>query len=325
MVNSNRSHRSTGNASTNLGSRDAPKPPHRGASPAAGIFFGLLGVVSFSLSLPMTGLALQSFPSLFVGAGRAVGAAILAIIVLSATRTAIPTVRQFVRIAIVAAGVVVGFPFFTSYALQHVPSSHGAVIIGLLPAMTAVAAVLRGRERPTRMFWVAAGLGAVSVVGFSAITHEGGAGVSPADLLLVAAVLCAAIGYAEGGLLSREIGSWQTISWALVVALPFMVPLTIVSLDGFTWNVTPQAWLGFGYLTAVSMFLGFFAWYRGLAIGPMTRVSQIQLVQPVLTILWAALFFGEKVDLLVWCAAATVVMWATLAVRARINASAKPR
>ncbi len=273
----------------------------------------------------MTGFALQSFPSLFVGAGRAVVAAILAIIVLSATRSAIPNLRQFARIGVVAAGVVVGFPFFTSYALQYVPSSHGAVIIGLLPAMTAVAAVIRGRERPSRVFWIAAVLGATSVMTFSAITHEGGWGISLADLLLVGAVLCAAMGYAEGGLLSREIGSWQTISWALVVSLPFMVPLAIVSLDSFTWNVTPQAWLGFAYLSAVSMFLGFFAWYRGLAIGPITRVSQIQLVQPVLTILWAALFFGEKVGAVVWIAAAAVVMWAAVAVRARINSAQSRR
>ncbi len=325
MVNLGRSHRVSGASASVRGEDVVLGKSRRSASPTAGVLFGLLGVVSFSLSLPMTGFALQSFPSLFVGAGRAVVAAILAIIVLSATRSAIPNLRQFARIGVVAAGVVVGFPFFTSYALQYVPSSHGAVIIGLLPAMTAVAAVIRGRERPSRVFWIAAVLGATSVMTFSAITHEGGWGISLADLLLVGAVLCAAMGYAEGGLLSREIGSWQTISWALVVSLPFMVPLAIVSLDSFTWNVTPQAWLGFAYLSAVSMFLGFFAWYRGLAIGPITRVSQIQLVQPVLTILWAALFFGEKVGAVVWIAAAAVVMWAAVAVRARINSAQSRR
>lgn len=312
MVNSSRSHNPA---------RRALSARFTSDSATAGVLFGLLGVVFFSLSLPMTGVALHSFPSLFVGAGRAVVAAILAIVVLVATRTALPTARQFARIGIVAAGVVVGFPFFTSYALQFVPSSHGAVIIGLLPAMTAVAAVIRGRERPSKVFWIAASMGAVSVVVFSLLTHEGGAGISVADLLLVGAVVCAAIGYAEGGMLSRELGSWQTISWALVVALPFMVPLTVVSLDGFTWNIAPEALLGFAYLSIVSMYLGFFAWYRGLAIGPMTRVSQIQLIQPVLTIAWSVLFFGEVAPPIIWVCAAMVVFFAATAVRARIAAA----
>lgn len=312
MVSSTRSHNAD---------RRVLSPRATTGSPTEGVLFGLLGVVSFSLSLPMTGIALHSFPSLFVGAGRAVVAAALAIIVLAATRTALPTVRQFARIGVVAGGVVVGFPFLTSFALQSVPSSHGAVIIGLLPAMTAVAAVIRGRERPSRVFWLAAVLGAAAVIVFSLITHEGGVGISVADLLLVGAVLCAAIGYAEGGLLSRELGSWQTISWALVLALPFMMPLTVVSLDSFTWNVAPEAWLGFAYLSVISMFLGFFAWYRGLAIGPMTRVSQIQLVQPVLTIAWSVMFFGEVAPAIIWVCAAAVVFFTATAVRARISAT----
>jgi drug/metabolite transporter (DMT)-like permease len=134
----------------------------------------------------------------------------------------------------------------------------------------------------------------------------------------------AAIGYAEGGLLAREIGSWQTISWALVVALPAMIPVALISLPNISAVVTPQAWLGFAYISVVSMYLGFFAWYRGLAIGPMARISQIQLIQPVLTIAWAALLFGETVAAIVWIAAAAVFVLAGTAVRARVRSLATP-
>jgi len=298
-------------------SRVAP----RGSAPLLGILLGTLGVVAFSFTLPMTSLALTSFPSLFLGAGRAVVAAAIALVVLALTRTKFPTARQWWRLAVVALGVVVGFPFFTSFALQFVPSSHGAVMIGLLPAATAVAAVIRGRERPSPLFWIASLTGAAAVGVFALLTSGTHSGPSLGDLLLVGAVILAAIGYAEGGMLSREIGSWQTISWALVVALPFMVPVALISLPDISATVTPQAWLGFAYISAISMYLGFFAWYRGLAIGPMARISQIQLIQPVLTIAWAALIFGEVISPVVWIAAAAVFVLAGTAVRARVQRS----
>jgi drug/metabolite transporter (DMT)-like permease len=297
-------------------------PSLRSSTPLLGILFGALGVVAFSFTLPMTSLALTSFPSLFLGAGRAVVAAAIAIVVLVLTRTKLPTGRQWLRLAVVALGVVVGFPFFTSFALQFVPSSHGAVMIGLLPAATAVAAVIRGRERPSRTFWVASLGGAAAVAVFAIVTNGALAGPSLGDLLLVGAVILAAMGYAEGGLLSREIGSWQTISWSLVVALPAMVPLALISVPAISPTVTPQAWLGFAYIAVVSMYLGFFAWYRGLAIGPMARISQIQLIQPVLTIAWSAIIFGELVSPVVWIAAAAVFLLAGIAVRARVKSLA---
>lgn len=286
----------------------------------AGLLFGLIGIASFSLSLPMTKLALHGFPPLFLGAGRAVVAAVLAAVVLLVTRSALPQGMQWFRLTVVALGVVVGFPFLTSYALQYVPASHGAVMIGLLPAATAVVAVIRGKERPTAVFWIAAVAGAVAVGVFAVLTTGTASGPALGDLFLVGAVILAAIGYGEGGLLSREIGSWQTISWALVVALPVMLPLAWGSVAGLDWSAVPGwAWLGFAYISVISMYLGFFAWYRGLAIGPMASVSQIQLLQPVLTIVWSALFFGEIVGPSVWIAAAVVIACAGIAVRARVK------
>jgi drug/metabolite transporter (DMT)-like permease len=288
-------------------------------SPAAGLTFGLIGVLAFSFTLPFTRVAVGQLDPLFVGAGRAVLAGILAIGVLSVLRQRLPRGRQWLRLAVVAAGVIAGFPILTSYALQSVPAAHGAVVIGLLPAATAVVAVLRARERPSVRFWLASGLGVAAVIGFVALIAGGLDSLHPADLLLVGAVLLAAVGYGEGALLSRELGSWQTICWALIVALPVMTPLMLVVM-GPAW---PQAdaptWLAFGYLAGVSMFLGFFAWYRGLAIGPIARVSQIQLVQPVLTIVWAGLLLGERLDLVVLVGALAVILCAATAVRARIR------
>ena len=290
----------------------------RGSS-AAGLGFGLLGVLAFSFTLPLTRVAVGQLDPLFVGAGRAVAAGLLAILVLAVLRQRFPRGRQWARLALVGAGVIAGFPILTSYALQTVPAAHGAVVIGLLPAATAVVAVLRARERPTPRFWLASDLGVAAVVGFVAITAGGLEALQPADLLLAGAVALAAIGYGEGALLSRELGSWQTICWALIVALPVMVPLMLVGLGSGWPRADAPAWLAFAYLAGVSMFLGFFAWYRGLAIGPIARVSQIQLVQPVLTIVWATLILGERLDLVVLVGAIAVIACAATAVRARIR------
>ncbi|WP_228515946.1 DMT family transporter [Agreia pratensis] len=284
-----------------------------------GLVFGFLGVLAFSFTLPFTRIAVEQIDPLFIGAGRAIVAAALAALVLAASRQRLPRGAQWLRLSVVAIGVVVGFPLLTSFALQTVPAAHGAVVIGLLPAATAIAAVIRAKERPSIAFWIASGAGVAAVIAFIALAGGGLEGLHPSDLLLLGAVVLAAIGYAEGALLSRELGSWQTICWALVVALPVMIPLTAVSFSAQGW---PQAdashWLAFGYLALVSMFLGFFAWYRGLAIGPISQVSQIQLVQPVLTIIWSALIVGERLDLLVWLGAVVVVVCAATAVRARM-------
>jgi drug/metabolite transporter (DMT)-like permease len=290
------------------------------ALPAAGLWWGALGVLAFSFTVPFTRVATQGgLPPLFVGSGRAVGAVVLAAAALRATRQPWPSRHTWPRLAVVAGGVVAGFPLMTSYALTKVPASHSAVVIGLLPAATAAMAVLRGKERVARSFWLFAGLGAVVAIAFAALQHGGPGGLHWADVLLLGAVLAAAIGYAEGGLLSRELGSWQTVSWALVAAAPIMLALLVVSLAHRMPTGGPEQWLAFAYLSCVSMFLGFFAWYRGLAIGPMAQVSQVQLVQPVITILWAGLLLHERVTPLTIGGGLAVILCARAAVGARLN------
>ncbi|MDP3209244.1 MAG: DMT family transporter, partial [Rhodoglobus sp.] len=281
----------------------------------SGLLWGLLGVLAFSFTVPFTRVAVVGLSPLFIGSGRAVVAALLAIAALALTRQRLPQARQWVRLLVVAGGVVAGFPLLTSYALVTVPATHGAVVIALLPAATAVAAVIRAHERPRVSFWVLAAIGAAAALGFASIQGGGFGRFELADLLLFGAVVAAAIGYAEGGLLARELGAWQTISWALVVAAPIMVPLAVFSAIQNPPTAAPIEWAAFGYLAVVSMFLGFFAWYRGLAIGPMAQVSQVQLVQPVLSILWAALLLAEELTLTTLVGGAVVILSAGLAVR----------
>lgn len=289
------------------------------ARPANGLGWGLLGVVAFSFTVPFTRLADRSLDPLFIGAGRAVVAGILAIASLAITRQLLPTRSQWRRLAVVAGGVVLGFPLFSAFALHSAPASHGAVVIALLPAATAVMAVLRTHERPPSRFWVAAGAGACAAVAFGVIHSGGLSHPHSADLLLFGAVVAGAIGYAEGGLLARELGAWQTVSWALVLAMPIMTALTFWSVHQSPPTASPLEWMAFAYLGIVSMFLGFFAWYRGLAIGPMAQVSQTQLVQPVLSICWAVVLLSEHITLATIAGAAVVILFALTAVRTRLK------
>lgn len=287
-------------------------------SEPSGLWWGVLGVTAFSFTLPFTRIAVGGLSPLFIGSGRAVVAAALAILVLSVTRQHWPNAAQWVRLGVVAAGIVVGFPLLTSFALVSAPASHGAVVIGLLPAATAVMAVIRGKEHPSRSFWMLAGLGAIVAIVFASMQEGGFGRLHWSDLLLFAAVLAAAVGYAEGGLLARELGAWQTVSWALVLAAPVMIPLATFSVFDAPPAATPVEWAAFAYLGIISMFLGFFAWYRGLAIGPMAQVSQVQLVQPVMSILWAALILGEQLTWPTMVGGIAVIVCAGLAVRTRL-------
>lgn len=286
---------------------------------STGIWWGLLGVVAFSFTVPLTRVAVEGMSPLFIGAGRAVVAALLAALALALTRQRFPRGTQWIRLAVVAGGIVAGFPLLTTFALTSTSASHGAIVIALLPAATATVAVLRGRERPRLLFWVLTAVGVVAALVFALVQSGGFGSLHWADLLLLGAVVAAAIGYAEGGLLARELGSWQTISWALVVAAPAMILLTLLSLGSGMPQATPLQWLSFAYLGVVSMFLGFFAWYRGLAIGPMAQVSQIQLVQPVLTICWAGLLLGEALTWTTVIGGLAVIVCAGAAVRVRLK------
>lgn len=280
------------------------------------VLLGSLGVLGFSFSLPATRLAVEELDAAFVGLGRAVAAAALGALLLVVLRQPRPRRAHVGRLVLVGVGVVVGFPLFTALALRELTSAHGAVIVGLLPAATAALAVLRAGERPSRGFWIASAAGLAAVLAFAA---SQGAGVEPADGLVLIAVALGALGYAEGGALARELGGWQTISWALVLSMPVVAPLAL--LAGATGDLAGggDAWLGFAYVSVVSMFLGFFAWYRGLAIGPMAQVSQIQLMQPVLSICWAGLLLGEHLGWTTITGGLAVVLCAGLAVRVRLS------
>lgn len=261
-----------------------------------GLLLGGLGVLAFSLTVPMTRVAAPVLGGWTVGFGRALGATVLAVAALGLTRTPLLPPRELrARLVVVGAGVVLGFPVLTSLALQSVPAVHAAVLVGLLPAATAGVAVLRAGERPSRRYWAATGLGAAGVLGLAA---GEGAGLHPADLLLLGAVAAAAVGYAEGAVLAREHGGWRVISWALVCTAPVTVPLTAwaVSTGGGEGGVPGTVtWAAFAYITVISMYLGFLAWYAGLARGGIARVGQLQLLQPFLSLGWAAWLLGERI------------------------------
>lgn len=288
-------------------------------STRTGLWWGFVGVVAFSFTVPFTRVAVEGLSPLFVGSARAVIAALLAALALAATRQRLPAAAQWARLAVVAGGIVVGFPLLTSYALATAPASHGAVVIALLPAATAIMVVLRTGERPAMPFWVFASLGAAAAVFFAGLQGGGFGRLTWSDLLLFGAVLAAAVGYAEGGLLARELGAWQTVSWALVVAAPLMALLAATSFAREPQQGTPVQWLALAYLGMVSMFLGFFAWYRGLAIGAMAKVSQVQLTQPVMSILWAGLILHEHLTWQTIAGGVAVILCAGLAVRARLT------
>ncbi|MEE2522316.1 DMT family transporter [Pseudarthrobacter sp. J75] len=285
----------------------------------SGLLWGLLGVAAFSFTVPFTRVAVEGMSALFIGSGRAVVAAVLAAAALALTRQRLPQGIQWRRLAVTAGGIVVGFPLLTSYALTTTPASHGAVVIALLPAATATAAALRGREKLPPAFWWATLAGALAAVVFAVMHSGGGLHLQWPDLLLLGAVAAAAIGYAEGGLLARELGAWQTVSWSLVLASPLMVALTLVAMAEQPPSGNLEQWAAFAYLGVVSMFLGFFAWYRGLAIGPMAQVSQIQLVQPVLSICWAGLMLGEELTWTTMVGGLAVILCAGIAVRVRLR------
>ncbi len=249
----------------------------------------------------------------FVAFGRAAVAGLLALVVLRAGRARRPTGAQWRRLVLVAGGVVVGFPLLTSLALRELPAAHAIVTIGLLPAATAVAAVLRAGERPALPFWLAAGAGTAAIVAFAVV---GGAdGLAPEDLLMLGAVVVCGLGYAEGAVVARDLGGAHTICWALVLALPLTLPVAGLTAGGLDAGTT--AWLGFAYVSVVSMFLGFFAWYAGLARGGVARIGQVQLAQPVLSLGWAALVLGEAVSAVEALTAAVVLACVVATQRAR--------
>lgn len=259
----------------------------------AGWGSGLLGVIIFSGSLPATRLAVADVSPLFLTSARALIAALLGALCLFALRQARPASRDLLSLAVVAIGVVVGFPLLTGLALQHIPASHSIVFVGLLPLATATFAVLRGGERPRPAFWIFSILGAGTVAGFALTRSAGGA--LTGDLLMIAAILLCGLGYAEGATISRRLGGWQVISWALLLSLPVMAVIAMATLPPNWGEIGAPAWISLAYVSVFSMFVGFIFWYRGLAIGGIAAVGQLQLLQPFFGLALAALVLHEPI------------------------------
>jgi drug/metabolite transporter (DMT)-like permease len=266
---------------------------------------GFMGVLIFSGSLPATRVAVMQFDPVFLTVARAAIAGLLALLLLLAFKEKRPSGKDIVSLIVIALGVVVGFPLLTALALQHVTSAHSIVFIGLLPLATAIFAVLRGGERPKPAFWVFALLGSALVGGFAL---SQGLMASPlGDGLMLAAIVVCGLGYAEGAQLSRKLGGWQVISWALVISLPVTILIALFNLPEFS-GIEMPAWLGLGYVTLFSMLIGFIFWYRGLAQGGAASVGQLQLLQPFFGLALAALVLHEKVSGLMVVVALAVIL-----------------
>ena len=259
-----------------------------------GWIYGFIGMTIFSASLPATRAAVGSFDPIFLTLARGSIAGLLGLSLLLLFREKRPQVRDLHSLLIVALGVVIGFPLLTAYALEHVTAAHSTVFIGLLPLATAIFGVLRGNEKPQAVFWFFSLLGSALVAGYALIESAGS--FSLWDFLMFAAIVLCGLAYAEGAKLSRRLGGWQVISWALVLSLPLMIPVTFYTMPASFNDVTISAWVGLAYVSLFSMLIGFIFWYRGLAEGGIASVGQLQLLQPFFSLILAALLLNEIVN-----------------------------
>jgi drug/metabolite transporter (DMT)-like permease len=270
------------------------------AKESKGLWLGLAGVAIFALTPPMTRLAVGTpevpqMSGVFIALGRAAIAALLSVVFLLATRAPLPRRDDWLPLAITSGGVVFGFPLLSSIAMRHVEAVHASVILGVLPLATAAVGAWLHRQRPSAGFWACAALGSALVMAFAVLrSGQNGLAIQSADALLLAATACAAAGYGWGARLSQRMRAEHVICWALVIALPLTVPAALITRP--QQALQAAAWWGFAYVAVFSMWLGFFAWYRGLALGGTVRVSQVQLLQPLLGMLFAVPLLGESLD-----------------------------
>ena len=264
-------------------------------SETKGMWLGAIGIAIFSLTLPFTRIAVAELNPVLMALGRAVVAACCSVLLLWWTNAPCPTRSQLKSLFIIASGVVVGFPVFSSIAMSQISASHGAIMLGILPLATALFGALRFGERPSIGFWITSLIGSALVAAFA--VEEGAGSFQLGDLAMLIAVIAAAMGYAEGGRLSESMSGQQVISWALVLSMPVVLPVTIWLAFHYGVKASAGAWVGFAYVSLFSMFIGFFFWYKGLALGGIARVGQVQLIQPFLTLLGAAAILGEALEL----------------------------
>lgn len=260
------------------------------------MLIGFIGILIFSLTLPVSKIAVLSFDPYFIAFGRACLAGLVALGYLLYTKSPMPSRADLAKFVVIALGVVFGFPIFTTVAMKEGSSSHGAVILGMMPLATTVIGVLRFKERPSLGFWFVSLLGAALVIIYALLKSAGS--FTYIDGLLVLGGICACIGYVEGGELSRKMNPRAVISWALVISLPINIVMSYLLFDSAYWNADVIAWATFVYLSLFPMFLGFFFWYEGLAVGGIARVSQVQLIQPFCTLIAASIFLGDHLTLM---------------------------
>lgn len=281
---------------------------------------GFVGMLIFSGSLPATRVAVAGFDPLFLTAARASIAGMLALVLLMVLGQKRPAMSDVISLSVVAAGVVVGFPLLTAVALQHITAAQSMVFIGLLPLATGIFGVLRGKERPRTVFWLFAGLGSLVVAVFA--FHDAGAGSTVGSLLMIGAILACGLGYAEGAVLSRRMGGWQVICWALVLPLPLTLLAAMSIWPLSLEEVQMPAWIGLAYVSLFSMLIGFMFWYRGLAMGGIAAVGQLQLLQPFFGLLLAVTLLNEPFK---WSMVVVMALAAACVVGARHVALSRPR
>ncbi|MFE6778202.1 DMT family transporter [Streptomyces sp. NPDC057702] len=280
-----------------------------------GTLLAVLGVITFSMTFPATAWALEGLGPWSTTTIRSVLAALVAGGFLLAVRAPFPARRHWPGFAVVVAGIVIGFPLLTTLALETSSSSHAAVVVGLLPLTTAAFGALRTGARPSRLFWIAAVVGAVVVIAF-ALQQSGGA-PSGADLYLFGALVVCAAGYTEGATLTRELPGWQVIGWALVCCLPLTLPAAAFALATEPVELTGKVVAGMVWVSMGSQFIGMYVWYRGMAAIGVARASQLQLAQPLLTLIWSVLLLGEHLTLAAPLAAVGVLVCIGVTQRAR--------
>lgn len=258
-----------------------------------GMLLGFIGVLMFSLTLPFTRIAVAELSPYFVTFGRSSLGGICALLLFAFTKPKLPTKNQLIRLSVMALGVVYGFPLFVSLAMKTLPSAHGGIVLGVLPLATAVVGALRFNERPSLAFWITAVMGSLLVITYASLNGSGG--LASEDWLLFVAIASASIGYSEGGKLSEEMSSIEVISWALVLTLPINIFLTYQYIDFEISAVSSSAIISFVYVGLISMYIAFFFWYRGIALGGVARVGQVQLLQPFLTLVGAYFLLDEQI------------------------------
>ena len=263
-----------------------------------GLIYGLIGVIVFGLTLPVTRIAVKSFSAEFIAFGRVTLAGTLGAVALILTRQPVPDRADWGRFARVALGVGLGFPLLATIAMKYAPASHGGVVLAVLPLATAAASVVTAGERPSLAFWLTALAGSVAVLAYVLLSAAGSSELHWADLLLAGAIVAASIAYAESGVLARRYGGWQVISWALAAAAPAMAVAMVIFSGPVDWHAGTRAWGAFLYLAVMSQFVGFFAWNVGLAMGGIARVGQLQLLQTFVTLLASGPLLGEHVGML---------------------------